>query len=229
MWRISFVLCISLSSALPAAAVCLQPNPTIRAEFSHSDAVFVGTVISERALLSDGESIDGWYYSLRVEEAIRGLSSHDIAVYTGNDSGRYPLQVGRQYLLFVTNYEGRLEIYGCGNSGMLPEALGREREVERVKLESEKASTAMIEGRTFLTTGYGPTVSVVARGRNHTYSVVAGHDGWFHMKVRPGAYVIRAFFAKRKVPAFDLSWDNPGQIRVRAGQCDLVQFRADGM
>src|SRR5712691_657340 len=92
--------CALLFPALRGFGFCLEPNPTVACEFLNGDAVFVGTVISARDVPPRGEELDGWLYDLTVQELFRGPRTRTIEVFTENSSGRFPLDVGKQYLLF---------------------------------------------------------------------------------------------------------------------------------
>src|SRR5882762_9783515 len=69
--------------------------------------------------------IQGTFYVVRIEELLKGNSLENVEIYDENSSGRFPMRVGRRYLLFA--YEGafegveglRLAINNCGNSGTL--------------------------------------------------------------------------------------------------------------
>jgi len=211
----------------PAFGFCFQPNPSVSCEFLDSDAVFVGKVISIRAV-PGGQFTDGWYYRLQVEQRFRGPRAATIEVYTGNDSGRFPLQLGHQYLLFATAYKDRLEIADCGNSALFSEAKGAIRELEKLKIPKD----ARIEGRISFSgiPGNGPHESgvyVVIRGKGRTYSAISNRDGWFRLHLPPGQYSATA----QQIPhwsiiPYDLSYDDPEHFVARKGHCSGLQFVA---
>src|SRR2546425_417763 len=51
-------------------------------------------------------------------------------VFTENSSGRFRLEVGKDYLLLATLREGRFEIDNCGESGLFTERNKTIREIE---------------------------------------------------------------------------------------------------
>ena len=110
------------STPTPANAVCQQPHPRICAEFFRSDAVFTGTVISVRNWPRQETSPKGRFYRVKVTRSYRGPYGNTVEVFTGNDSGRFPLQEGHAYLLFAYKEDGILKIYNCGNSAELSDA-----------------------------------------------------------------------------------------------------------
>jgi hypothetical protein len=132
-----------LLSTLKSFGWCPPPGPTVACDFLNSDAVFVGKVISTRVVSTLGEEIDGWLYDVRVQELFRGPRTKTIEVFTENTSGRFPLEVGKQYLLFAAEFDGRLTIDCCGNSAELPEAQAAIRDLHGLKIPKDAA----IEGR----------------------------------------------------------------------------------
>ncbi len=213
----------------PAFAVCPQPHPRVCAEFFKSDAVFIGTVLAQRTVPAEGDFYDGWLYDLRVQRTFRGSARKTISVFTENSSGRFPLESGRQYLLFATKYKNRLEIDNCGNSGLLSQAEDTIRQIERI----EKApSGGEIDGRvvTQSAQGYLDTpiggIRIVARGEKKTYETVTSQDGSFCIHVPAGKYTVHAESSHWTISPYDLSYDDPNQIIVHHGGCAQVQFLA---
>ncbi len=216
------LLAALLLQALPAVAACPQPDPKVCAEFFKSAAVFVGTVVSQRTVPPGGDFYDGWSYRLRVHRMFRGPGRRIIDVFTENSSARFPLEVGREYLLFARKSNGRLEIDCCGNSGQLSEVKDKIREIEQLA----KASSGAILGRVAyqgLGTGVDK-IRVVARGAGKTYTAVTDRDGWFRMTVRPGRYSV--LVKSPDVSAYDLSYDDPSDFVVPRGGCAQLQFVA---
>jgi hypothetical protein len=103
-----------------AQAWCPEPKPSVREEASASDYVLKAIVSAERVVPEAGKSYDGWSYRLKPLQIFRGRVHAGSEVFTENTSGRLPLEVGAQYLLFAKrNSEGRLEITNCGHSGLV--------------------------------------------------------------------------------------------------------------
>lgn len=225
--KFSLLLCLPLSPASAAFGFCFQPNPTVSCEFLNSDAVFTGRVISVRAI-SDGQFTDSWYYKVQVEKRFRGPRTPIVEVYTGNDSGRFPLQSGDEYLLFAQIYKGQLEIDNCGNSALLSAAINSVKQLEKLKIPKD----AEIEGRiSFSGIPDSGThiagVGVIIHGQRRSYSVVTDKDGWFRLHVSPGKYSaeIQEIPHWNIVP-YDLSIDNPSHFIAKQGRCVGLQFVA---
>jgi len=209
-----------LLPASPAAAVCPKPDPKVCGEYFKSDAVFVGSVVSQMTVPPQGNSYDGWLYRLRVSKVFRGSVGDTVEVFTENSSGRFPLDVGSEYLLFATLGQGRLEIDNCGNSGLLAETMEKIREIERIG----NSADAVIEGHVASRPDWKgvPGIRFLVRGKEATHSAVTDHNGWFRMTGPPGTYSVRAESAR--VTPFDLTYDNPDRLVVRKGGCSQMQF-----
>src|SRR5262249_54870836 len=104
-----------------AFAVCLNGHPSLQQEYQSSTAVFVGRVVSENFTPESKGYQDGTTYSIQVEEVLSGSAAKTVKVFSENTSGRFPMQAGAAYLIFVYEELDRLKVDSCGNSGQLPE------------------------------------------------------------------------------------------------------------
>lgn len=213
-----------------AVAVCPEPHPRVCAEFFKSNAVFIGTVIAERTVPARADFYDGWVYRLRAKKIYRGPVRETIEVFTGNDNARFPLEVGKTYLLFAYMYDGRLTIDNCGNSEEFHQAGEAIRQIEDLLKNAKSASGGDISGRIVpwdLRADIDVAgIVVTARGEGKSYTGVADKDGYFHIQVPAGKYAVRAESSKWLVTPYDLSYDNPDQVVVYKGSCADLQFRA---
>jgi hypothetical protein len=156
----------------------------------NSDAVFVGTVISARSVPPRGaEELDGWLYTLNVQELFRGPRTRTIKVFTENSSGRFPLDVGRTYLLFAHKLDGRLTIGNCGNSALLSKAAEAIRKLRGLEIPKD----AEIEGRISFSGipdsgAHIAGIHVIVRGNGRIFKATSDRNGWFHLHVPPGKY-----------------------------------------
>ena len=217
---------------LPCLAYCNQPEPTVACQFLNSDAVFIGTVFATREepqRAKDDASADGWIYTLTVERLFRGPGSKTIEVYTENASARFPLDNGKQYLLFASRYHGRFEIVGCGNLALVSDAKKSIQELEKMKIPED----AVIEGRIGFgeipdAVGHKPRMVIIVSGDGGTFKRVSDSDGWFHLHVPPGKYSARVQKTRGLTATpFDLSYDNPDHFVARKGHCSGLQFHAN--
>lgn len=214
-----------------AVAFCFKPDPKVCAEFFRSDAVFVGTVVKEIALPGEDESFAGWLYHVRVQRIYRGSATDAIEVFTPNDSSRFPLDVGETYLLFANLYGGRLTIGYCGNSAKLSKAGDAIRQLEKLMKRLKSGTDGEVSGLVGEYVGNdAPGVAgvlVTARGGGRNYEGVTGKDGWFHIRVPPGEYVLSAYSSKWVVIPYDLSYDDPQHAVVHRCGCTAIQFIAE--
>ena len=212
-----------LSLASSVYAVCQKPDPKVCGEFFRSDAVFTGTVLSERTVPLKGDLWDGWLYRLRVSRVFRGSLGRSVRVFTENASARLNLEVGKEYLLFAHVRRGRLVIDSCGNSGLVAETTEKVRATGAL----QRAQTASIEGHVAARPEWTGVAGIRLRisGKGAALTPVTDSSGWFRVAVPPGKYSV--LVESGTATPFDLSYDDPSRLVVRKGQCALVQFVAD--
>lgn len=102
-----------------AFAFCLNRSPSLQQEYQSSKTVLVGRVVSEKFTPETKNHLDGTTYSVHIEEVLRGSPIKTIKLFSENSSGRFPLQVGAAYLLFIHKEFDWLQVDNCGNSGEL--------------------------------------------------------------------------------------------------------------
>jgi hypothetical protein len=109
-----------------AVAYC-DGHPTVEQEFRTSALVCVGKVTGVREVAVRSQSITGGtFYSVEVVEVLKGRVRRKLQLYSENSSGRFPMQIGAQYLIFAGSgtFEGISEqqfaVSNCGNSAALP-------------------------------------------------------------------------------------------------------------
>ena len=122
-----------LSSGIRSPVACLNGHPTAAAEFQESAATLVGRVLSERAVPDSAGMFEGTRYALRVDEVLRGRMRGTSLLFSENSSGRFPMQVGQRYLVFLYQSQGRWSVDNCGNSGPLPAAAATLAEVRKLQ------------------------------------------------------------------------------------------------
>ena len=114
---------LARSGLVPASAgaACLS-DTSLPAEFGRSDAVFTGTVIAHRPLPPQDHYFDrdGDVYVVNVNEVFRGKPGASVQIFSENSSGRFPMEIGANYILFVSRKHERMLVDRCDNSGGLP-------------------------------------------------------------------------------------------------------------
>ncbi len=81
---------------------------------------------------NDGYFLDGTIYGVEMRKGYKGNPGDALSVFSENSSGRFPMQIGREYLLFLYRDHGRYQVDNCGNSDELPKSLKKVAEVERI-------------------------------------------------------------------------------------------------
>lgn len=125
-------ICTALAAA-PAGAACLLDDYSVGAEAARSKYVLVVEVESQRDVpdAEDRELTAGTWYRVRAQQVFRGKPAKTFEVYSENSSGRFPMEVGKAYLVFVgPDWNARLSVDPCGNSGLLTEKQDLVRSVE---------------------------------------------------------------------------------------------------
>ena len=59
----------------------------------------------------------GIAYTVQVEHTYRGKAKRNLVVFSENNSGRFPMELGVSYVLFLYKAGDHLEADYCGNSG----------------------------------------------------------------------------------------------------------------
>ena len=229
--RFSLLACAFLLTGPLSLGFCLKPDPSVACEFLNSRVVFVGKVISVRTVPPHGQELDGWIYVLNVQEWFRGPHTKTIEVFTENTSGRFPLDIGKTYVLFANHYGGRLTITNCGNSAWLADVEGSVRELRKIKVPQD----AQIEGRISFS-GIPDSgkhvrgIQVLIRSGARTFKAVTDADGWFRVHVPPGKYSVEVKpIPHWNISSYDLSYDDAQKVVAHRGHCSGLQFIAQPM
>lgn len=201
----------------PAMAICPYPTPKACSAFFENDAVFVGTVLSQR--YSDNDEYIR--FDVRVSRVLRGSVGRTAVVYTANDSGRLLWDVGKEYVVFARRQQGRL-VSGddCGplsDSARVAETIRRIRALRR-------ETAASIEGEVRSAPPDGPGIADVAvriRGQDRTYETKSDSRGTFRVQVPPGHYQV---LVDPKLRPSDYNWYDLNNIDLVRGQCVQLQF-----
>jgi len=100
------------------SAVCLKGNQSIKEEYSDSESIFIGKVLKKKEVPESGGYYEGDEYTVQIKEVFKGNPSKEISVFSENSSGRFPMEVGKTYIIFLHQELGRYQIDNCGNSGL---------------------------------------------------------------------------------------------------------------
>lgn len=118
---LSWIVVIVMSDGVFGA--CLYDDYSVDAEYARSTAVVTAHVISERDVLdSEDSSFTGrTVYTIKIEASHRGKLHGIENIVSENDSGRFPMENQKSYVLFLYRQNGMFSADPCGNSGLVSE------------------------------------------------------------------------------------------------------------
>ena len=143
------ILLLLLATGLATSntlGVCLLDDYTVEREFERSSDVLLAKVVSERRV-SDPEDPEGFaatVYTVKAKQWFRGNVRRTLEVFSENSSGRFPMERGQTYLLFLSPDGAQLSADNCGNSGLVSEkqqALSVVRGLARSGHKAQKPNT----------------------------------------------------------------------------------------
>lgn len=115
------VLSALVFSSVAASAQCRAGRVTVSEELREPGATIVATVEDAQPVPDSSFHLDGINYVVRVDRVLRGklMERSSVKIFSENSPERFPMQVGKRYLLFVHMDYDRYAIDNCGNSGLL--------------------------------------------------------------------------------------------------------------
>jgi hypothetical protein len=211
----------------PSFGFCFEPHRTVTCDFLNSDAVFIGKVLSMHSVKQG----DAFEYRIRVIRQFRGTVKEVIAVYTGNDSGEYQLDLKEEYLIFASEYKNQLWVSNCDDSVPISKASDLLREIKKIEIPRD----GIVEGRialNYVPSNNGlPGVKVLIRGEGKTYGSTTDPQGWFRLHVLPGSYSLEtASTPAHPIIPYDLNYGGDSKrFVVKAGRCAGFEFVANSI
>jgi hypothetical protein len=114
-------LIVFLLASTIADAACLNGYPTVQKEYTLSKVVLIGRVLHDRKTAGEKDffDLDGDTYTVVPMHVYKGGTKTDVDLFSENSSGRFPMQVGQEYLIFAYEDHGRLIVDNCGNSNLI--------------------------------------------------------------------------------------------------------------
>ena len=94
---------VVLVAAIPAKSACLLDDYSVEAEIARSEVVAMVSVSSGRQGAEDSTSdeLGGTLYTLVIQESFVGRALGQVNVISENSSGRFPMQKGTTYIVFL--------------------------------------------------------------------------------------------------------------------------------
>jgi hypothetical protein len=221
----SAVFLFLVLSLLPSPAVgyCPRIKIYVNNEFFKSRFVILGQVLSERTKSDSDGLVAASDYRVKILRTYRGSPQQILSIRSENDSGRFPLQKGEKYLLFVRVFEGHFVIDSCGNSGPLSEAGNT---IDAIKEISKAGPYGEIEARVRNGEDDVAGIRFVARSATRTFSATTGDDGWIHLRVPSGVYMLTSSSERFRIKLFDLNEDRPNRLFVSGGGSVQLDYEA---
>lgn len=121
-----------------AYALCLDGrHPNVEYEYSKSKYVVVATAVDSKTIVDvdDPAGIAATIYAINVENVYKGKPTRTLHLVSENTSGRFEMELGHKYLLFIMGEMGNFYIDNCGNSGLVK---ARDAETRNLKLLTKK-------------------------------------------------------------------------------------------
>lgn len=114
-----------LAGAADASAVCVDNrHPTVQKERRASGVIIEGLAFHAQDLKEDPSDLSGitaTLYDVRVLHTKKGRVAGTIQVRSDNTTSRFPMQIGRSYILFLNRDGNAYTVDSCGNSGKIAE------------------------------------------------------------------------------------------------------------
>jgi len=239
--KICVAACISVMTlgALPAPAICLQPQPVrVCTEFFHSENVVVAKILSKRQIpdTPDPNNVEGWFYKVEVTRSFRGDTLPGREVYTGNDETKFDMDVGKSYLLFVNkNQQGRPAPDTCGNSADLSQAGNALKAIDDVLKAATSGGGGDIGGRVMLPVAGSQAMSdsgapgipvTIQNFVGRDIDVTTDKDGRFNVHVPSGHYSVTGKSETWDILPYALSYMKPTDFEIPDGSCADLMFLA---
>lgn len=121
----SFVVTLAVVAASATClAQCQSNRITLSQELHDAGTTMVGTVESAQPVPDSSFHLDGIDYVVHVDRVIKGrmITTDTVHIFSENSPTKFPMQAGKQYLLFVHRNYNDYEVDNCGNSGLLQAA-----------------------------------------------------------------------------------------------------------
>jgi hypothetical protein len=202
-----------------ASAYCSAPPPKVCSAYFQADVVVRGKVLSVQ------RDPDWIHYKVKVDETFKGEQIAVRSFDTGNDSGRLPLDVGTEHVLFA--YRDNDQLLVSYDELSLSESSNVRRVSQQIaQVRRSKSTLAIIEGQ-ILSSDYSAPLSgvtVTAAGADGIHRTVSNAMGLFSMRVPPGQYRVDVDPAIAEQTIYSQGYVNPKAIHLVPGQCAQLQY-----
>ena len=105
---------------MPACAHCFSSDYGVSAERERAEAVAAVFVAEGRFVKAANDEVDDTVrYSVEVLDQWKGNLPPRIVVASENNSGRFPMEIGQTYVVFLQRDGEAWSVDNCGNSSLL--------------------------------------------------------------------------------------------------------------
>ena len=121
----SFVVTLAVAAASATClAQCQSNRISLNQELHDAGTTMVATVEAAAPVPDSSFHLDGIDYVVHVDRVIKGrmITTDTVHIFSENSPTKFPMQAGKQYLLFVHRNYNDYEVDNCGNSGLLQAA-----------------------------------------------------------------------------------------------------------
>jgi hypothetical protein len=225
--RLIIFFVLNLLTVSSATAYCPRFPIAPNSEFFKSKFVVLGTVASVQIRNDDEGFLESTTYLIKVEKTFRGRPGAFLKTYSENDSGRFEMDKGQTYLLFITTSENHLVVNNCGSSGPSSEAQATAA-LEAIARIATSGPSGEIEGNIRPAPRIELSgIRVVATSGKKHYVAYASTDGWFHLRVPAGNYRLRVDSTDSAIISpYDLNVDDPDHFTIYPGGSVHLEYDA---
>jgi hypothetical protein len=210
-------------------AFCFAPQLQVSDEYFVSNLVLTGTVMTSRNVVdpADPEGWTGTFYTVRVDKVYRGNAPKTLVVYSENTTARFPMELHRPYILFLTkDTESNWMVDNCGNSGEMSLSFSV---LEQLKQLPLRQSFVYGEVYSWQTPEHCVPMQLTVHSAKATGTAAVKSDCSFKVDVPPGRYEATLRRDGIPVAANDPNYKDVYCFVVPVGGSAGVAFRvADG-
>ncbi|HEX6495827.1 MAG TPA: hypothetical protein VF018_10110 [Acidobacteriaceae bacterium] len=118
----TFIISLAVAAASATClAQCQSNRISLNQELHETGNTIVATVEAAVPVPDSSFHLDGINYIVHVDRVLKGrMIDRDVVdIFSENSPTKFPMQIGKQYLLFVHRNYDDYEVDNCGNSGLL--------------------------------------------------------------------------------------------------------------
>lgn len=196
----------------------------------------IGRVIATREVADAGPWGNGLEYTFRVEETLKGPRFRTITFFTERHSAVTYLDEKASRAIVFAAWTGRGQ---NGDSAararyrwlVLPCSAAMTDDSEALIRQTKEAFNSKVTSLQIDASEMGASETPLSeqrftvRGPGVVRTVKAGKNGVVRLRVPPGKYSVTPLATGFRESTY--SWDDPSDLRLRAGQCGMVRFERD--